>query len=198
MRHRLRWVSAACVTAALVAVIAVRLGPLLVPAPRVLAVAEPDCDLRAGPCIARFAGGGGLDRNPGQRHASSGLPALTVSGQDGLTTHPANPSGRNLDQGRGGEVTLDVEPRGIPVIRPLVLRVEIRGLEVSAVAVDFAGVDMQMGYNRPALAPVGSGSWRGTGMLPTCVRARMLWEAKVLLTTPAGLFAAPFRFETIR
>jgi|UPI0003629DD5 hypothetical protein len=40
----------------------------------------------------------GLDRNAGQRRASSGLPALTVSGQDGLTTHPANPSGRNLDR----------------------------------------------------------------------------------------------------
>ncbi|MBV5273829.1 MAG: hypothetical protein JZU52_09340 [Lamprocystis purpurea] len=152
MRHRALWVLAAFVAAALVGMIAVKLGPLLVPAPRVLAVAEPDCDLRAGPCIARFAG--------------------------------------------GGEVTLDLEPRGIPVIRPLVLRVVVRGLEVSTVAVDFAGVDMNMGYNRPSLAPVGSGSWRGAGMLPTCVRARMLWEAKVLLTTPRGLFAAPFRFET--
>jgi len=34
----------------------------------------------------------GLDRNPGQRRALSGLPALTVSGQDGLTTHPVQPS----------------------------------------------------------------------------------------------------------
>jgi hypothetical protein len=132
--------------------IAVKLGPLLVPAPRVLAVAEPDCDLRAGPCAARFAG--------------------------------------------GGEVTLDVEPRGIPVMQPLVLRVTIQGVEVGAVAVDFAGVDMNMGYQRPSLAAVGSGTWRGAGMLPTCVRARMLWEATVLLTTPRGLFAAPFRFET--
>jgi len=153
MRHRLRWVvSAACVTAALVAVIAVRFGPLLVPAPRVLAQAEPGCDVRAGPCTARFAD--------------------------------------------GGDVTLEVDPRGIPVMQPLVLQVTIQGIEVSAVAVDFTGVDMNMGYNRPSLAPVGSGSWQGAGMLPTCVRARMLWEAKVLLTTPRGLFAAPFRFET--
>lgn len=45
----------------------------------------------------------GLHRNSGQRCArrvQSGLPALTVSGQDGLTTHPASPSGRNLDRGR--------------------------------------------------------------------------------------------------
>jgi hypothetical protein len=49
----------------------------------------------------RDAAGAGLDRNPGQRRASSGLPALTGSGQDGLTTHPASPSGRNLDRGPG-------------------------------------------------------------------------------------------------
>jgi len=34
------------------------------------------------------------------RSLSSGLPALTVSGQDALTTHPASPSGRNLDRGQ--------------------------------------------------------------------------------------------------
>ncbi|WP_295585163.1 hypothetical protein [uncultured Lamprocystis sp.] len=152
MRRRAFWALVALVTAAMVGVVAVRLRALLVPAPLVLAHAEPGCDVRAGPCTAGFAG--------------------------------------------GGEVTLDVEPRGIPVTRPLVLRVAIRGLEVSAVAVDFAGIDMNMGYNRPSLAPVGSGAYRGGGMLPTCVRARMLWEARVLLTTPRGLFAAPFRFET--
>ncbi len=152
-RYRALWVPAAFVAAALVSVvIAVRLAALLVPAPGVLAQVEPGCDVRAGPCTARFAD--------------------------------------------GGEVTLEVDPRGIPVMQPLVLRVTIQGIEVSAVAVDFAGVDMNMGYHRPSLAPVGSGSWRGAGMLPSCVRARMLWEAQVLLTTPRGLFAAPFRFET--
>jgi len=34
-----------------------------------------------------------------------------VSGQDGLTTHPASPSGRNLDQGLPGSPALD---RGDP------------------------------------------------------------------------------------
>ncbi len=152
-RYRPLWVSAAFVTAALASVvIAVRLGSLLVPAPRVLAQAESGCDVRAGLCTARFAD--------------------------------------------GGEVTLEVDPRGIPVMQPLILRVTIQGIEASAVAVDFAGVDMNMGYNRSSLAPVGSGSWQGAGMLPTCVRARMRWEAQVLLTTPRGLFAASFRFET--
>jgi hypothetical protein len=97
-----------------------------------------------------------------------------------------------------GEVTLSVEPRGIPVLRPLVVAVATRGLTVSGVAVDFAGVDMNMGYNRPSLTPAGPGLYRGEGMLPICAGGPMDWEARVLLTTERGLLAAPFRFETAR
>ena len=89
-----------------------------------------------------------------------------------------------------------VEPHGIPVARPLVLRVATQGLEVNAVAVDFIGLDMNMGYNRPTLTPAGPGRYLGNAMLPICVTGRMRWEARVLLTTPRGLFAAPFRFVT--
>jgi hypothetical protein len=64
------------------------------------------------------------------------------------------------------------------------------------VQVDFVGVDMDMGYNRPSLTEAGPGIYRGEGMLPICVRDRMAWEARLLIGTPAGLLAAPFRFET--
>jgi hypothetical protein len=98
----------------------------------------------------------------------------------------------------GGAVTLDLEPRGIPVPRPLVITVATTGIEVAAVAVDFAGLHMNMGYNRRSLSPAGPGLYRGEGMLPVCVSGRMAWEARVLLTTRRGLLAAPFRFETVR
>lgn len=94
----------------------------------------------------------------------------------------------------GGTVTLDVTPRGIPPVVPLRLAVAIEGLPQGPVQVDFAGVDMDMGYNRPSLAAAGPGLYRGEGMLPICVRARMDWEARVLIATPDGLLAAPFRF----
>ena len=123
-------------------------------APVLLAVPAPDCDLRLGPCTARFAD--------------------------------------------GGEVTLEVEPRGIPVARPLTFRLTTRGLTADTVALDLVAVDMDMGYNRPSLVPAGPGVYRGQGMLPVCVRRRMTWEARVLLTTRGGLVAAPFRFDTGR
>ena len=103
-----------------------------------------------------------------------------------------------------GSVRLDIHPRGIPVLRPLQIQVELDALPTpQRVEVDFAGFDMDMGYNRVVLHagsdPGGdTGSYSGSGMLPICVRDRMTWEARVLLYLPDGILAAPFRFETRR
>jgi hypothetical protein len=99
---------------------------------------------------------------------------------------------------KGGSVTLEIAPRAIPVVTPLDLRVAVEGRGVTHAEIDFAGVDMNMGYNRVALEPAGGGRFEGRGMLPVCVRERMTWEARVLLETPEGLVAAPFRFDTLR
>lgn len=100
----------------------------------------------------------------------------------------------------GGSVLLDIQPRGIPVLRPLQIQVGLDALPTpQRVELDFAGFDMDMGYNRVVLhAGRDSGSYSGSGMLPICVRDRMTWEARVLLYLPDGILAAPFRFETHR
>jgi len=98
----------------------------------------------------------------------------------------------------GGKVRLDITPGGIPVVTPLRLAVDVEGLDARTVEVDFAGLDMNMGYNRVRLEPTGAGRFEGQGMLPACVRNRMTWEAKVLVHTAGGTMAAPFRFETSR
>lgn len=95
----------------------------------------------------------------------------------------------------GGTVRFGIEPKAIPVLKPLTLTVRLEGVEARGVEVDFAGTDMNMGYNRVALRGVAPGLWRGEGMLPICVRDVMSWEAKVLLDTADGRMAAPFRFD---
>ncbi|MCF7989029.1 MAG: hypothetical protein K9M02_01155 [Thiohalocapsa sp.] len=99
-----------------------------------------------------------------------------------------------------GSVTLEILPAGIPVAKPLAFTVTLGGIRrPERVELDFAGVDMDMGYNRTELAPTQSpGVYSGTGMLPICVRNRMTWEAKVLLFEADGIRAAPFRFDTTR
>lgn len=148
------WLMVLGLLAVVIGVAVYKALPLLSPEPVLSAPLDPHCDLRSGPCEARFPGGGTL--------------------------------------------TFEILPRAIPVLVPLSLRVVTQGLEPRGVEVDFAGVDMNMGFNRVSLMAAGGDRFEGEGMLPTCVRQRMDWEAKVLLMTPAGLLAAPFRFETTR
>lgn len=98
----------------------------------------------------------------------------------------------------GGEITFSIEPRPIPLITPLKLQVKVKGIEAQRVEVDFAGVSMKMGYNRPRLEAVAAGLFSGEGLLPVCIRQRMDWEAQVILHTPGNTISVPYRFVTIR
>jgi hypothetical protein len=98
----------------------------------------------------------------------------------------------------GASVTFSIEPRSIPVVRPLQFKVDLVGLEAKRVQVDFTGVDMNMGFNRPTLQVRGPGHFIGQGRLPVCVRDAMEWEAKVLIETDEGLISAPYRFITVK
>jgi hypothetical protein len=95
----------------------------------------------------------------------------------------------------GGRVQLSIEPPTLPVARPLHIEVRTKGLRADAIEVDFAGVDMDMGFNRRRLQALASDRFVGEAMLPVCVRTRMLWEARVLVQRDQNLLAALFRFE---
>jgi hypothetical protein len=98
----------------------------------------------------------------------------------------------------GGRVRFALEPKGLPLLEPLTIDVRVEGLHALGVEADFAGVDMNMGYNRPRLKADGEDHYVGQAVLPVCVRYKMDWEARVLVRTPEGLVAAPFRFSTYK
>ena len=75
---------------------------------------------------------------------------------------------------------------------------KLDGVAVSKAEVDFTGIGMDMGYNRPTLEPITKTQFKGKAILPVCVRSKMDWEAKVLLQTERGLIMAPFRFFTLK
>jgi len=80
-------------------------------------------------------------------------------------------------------------------MQPLDMVVEIEGGHADKVAVDFAGVDMSMGFNRTTLQAVDTTRHAGRTTLPVCVTGRMLWQATVLVETGRTRVAVPFRFE---
>jgi hypothetical protein len=96
----------------------------------------------------------------------------------------------------GGRLTLALSPRPIPVAQPIEMAVSVEGMSPDSVQIDFAGVDMAMGFNRPTLKAAGTGQFAGPTILPVCVTGRMTWEATVLLETSKQRIAVPFRFVT--
>ncbi|MEW8508445.1 MAG: hypothetical protein AB2598_17250 [Candidatus Thiodiazotropha sp.] len=134
----------------------IRGWPILFPQVVVKLPADPNCDLRAGPCVTRLEA--------------------------------------------GGKVSFAIEPRELPTMKPLKLRVRIEGLQADKIEVDFSGMDMHMGFNRFTLRrdSATATEFSGEGMLPVCVWDAMEWEAQVFIDSGAGKISVPYRFITAK
>lgn len=95
----------------------------------------------------------------------------------------------------GARLRLALEPHPIPVAAPIEASVALEGASADSVAIDFAGVGMNMGLNRPVLAASGGGRFAAQVTLPVCVTGRMEWQATVLVENGRQRIAVPFRFE---
>ena len=96
----------------------------------------------------------------------------------------------------GGRVTLAMGTRPIPLVRAFTVTVSVQGATPSRVEVDFAGIDMNMGFNRPELKTDGTGRFVGEATLPVCITGRMNWQATVLVESGRERIAIPFRFTS--
>lgn len=96
----------------------------------------------------------------------------------------------------GGSVELSMGTRPIPMVKPFEVRVMASGIAPGRVEVDFAGIDMNMGLNRPELAARGDGRFVGQVTLPVCITGAMDWQATVLIETGGERIAIPYRFSS--
>lgn len=96
----------------------------------------------------------------------------------------------------GGRIELSIMPRPIPMVQPLVVEVRVSGIEAGKADIDFAGVGMNMGYNRQPLAPAGDGRFTGSASLPVCITGSMAWQTTVLVEAGRQKISVPFRFES--
>lgn len=96
----------------------------------------------------------------------------------------------------GGTVELTMGTRPIPLVRPFEVQVRLKGVEARRVEVDLAGIDMNMGYNRPQLAALGDGRYAAEATLPVCISGGMDWQATVLIETGGERIAIPYHFNS--
>lgn len=101
-----------------------------------------------------------------------------------------------VDLPGGGRLELMMGTRPVPMVRPFPVEVLVRGAVPRRVEVDFAGVDMNMGLNRPQLAARGDGRYLGEATLPVCITGHMDWQVTVLLDNGRERIAIPYRFTS--
>jgi hypothetical protein len=95
----------------------------------------------------------------------------------------------------GGSIEMGITPHPIPVVKPLQVDVTLSGMTAQKVEIDFAGITMDMGYNRQTLLPSGEYGFTGKTTLPVCITGRMEWVATLLVETDRQRIAIPFHFE---
>ena len=97
----------------------------------------------------------------------------------------------------GGKLAVRMQPLPIPMVRPFQVEVKLEGISASRVEVDFAGVDMNMGLNRPELSARAAGVYGAEASLPVCITGQMEWQATVLVESTGQRIAVPFRFASL-
>ncbi len=95
----------------------------------------------------------------------------------------------------GGSIELSSSVQPIPMVKPFKVQVLLQGIAAQRVAVDFAGIGMSMGLNRPELVSQGNGRYVAEVSLPVCITGEMDWQATVLVDTATASIAVPYRFS---
>lgn len=96
----------------------------------------------------------------------------------------------------GGSVELTMGTRPVPLVKPFEVQVATKGIAAKRIEVDFAGMEMNMGYNRPELTPRGDGRFAAEATLPVCITGGMDWQATVIVDTGSERIAIPYHFST--
>lgn len=97
--------------------------------------------------------------------------------------------------GDGTKVTFSMSPRPIPVMQKIELMVQGDTIPYQTLEVEIYGLNMNMGRYRYTLTPDANGTYRGEGMIPSCV-GLMAWRANIIAEAPAARYGTYFTFET--
>lgn len=97
--------------------------------------------------------------------------------------------------GDGTVVTFSMSPRPIPVMEKLQLAIEGKDIPYKTLEVEIYGLNMNMGRYQYTLVPDANGTYRGEGMIPSCV-GLMEWRANIIAEAPTARYGTYFTFET--
>lgn len=95
----------------------------------------------------------------------------------------------------GTPLTFAVTPRPIPVMEKLRLTVTAPSLSQKTLTAEIYGLNMNMGRYRYSLQRDANGTYRGEGMIPSCI-GMMHWRANIIAESPTKRVGTYFTFRT--
>lgn len=95
----------------------------------------------------------------------------------------------------GSTLSLEIEPKEIPLMKPLHFKVTSI-VDLPNIEIKLFATNMNMGLHTIKLSQTSKGIYEGEGMLPTCVMGNMIWQANVILDQTTQSQGAIFTFKT--
>ncbi|MEY4591957.1 MAG: hypothetical protein RIR18_852 [Pseudomonadota bacterium] len=97
----------------------------------------------------------------------------------------------------GTKVALTMGTQPVPMITPFIVSVKADGFVPKRLEVDFTGVDMNMGLNRPTLVLQTDGAYSTEASLPVCISGQMDWLVTLFVERGRLRTAIPFRLTSV-
>lgn len=95
----------------------------------------------------------------------------------------------------GSLLRLEIEPKSIPLMKPLHFKVTTP-IDPPTIEIKLFATNMNMGLHTIKLTKTADGIFEGEGMLPTCIMGNMIWQANVILNQNRQSLGAVFSFKT--
>lgn len=96
-----------------------------------------------------------------------------------------------------GLLTLDIEPKNIPLMKPLIFKVSTsQELPFDELELIIFSTNMNMGYHTFKLVKISDNTYQAEGILPTCIVGKMTWRAEVVMNSLTQSLGAAFNFQT--
>ncbi|ASC92481.1 hypothetical protein [Sulfurospirillum diekertiae] len=95
----------------------------------------------------------------------------------------------------GSLLRLDIEPKSIPLMKPLHFKVTTPS-DLPTIEIKLFATNMNMGLHTINLTKTATGIFEGEGMLPTCIMGNMIWQTNVILNQNKHSLGAVFSFKT--
>ncbi len=96
----------------------------------------------------------------------------------------------------GSRVTLSINPRPIPLMKPIELVVKTKNINLDNLNLKVYATNMNMGLIEKSLNKTAKNTYKGKITLPTCIVGNMIWNVNIIANKPTKSIGATFEFKT--